>query len=89
MRTPWAIGFKDRGHGHGDYAILDAEGNIVAEFRQCQDVYLASLAPEMLDALKDALPHLPKELYAKAWSLIVKSGEYGREAADKERYGAG
>ena len=28
---PWQLGFKDRGHGHGDYAILDRSGDLVAE----------------------------------------------------------
>jgi len=28
---PWSLGFRDRGLGHGDYAVLDRFGDIVAE----------------------------------------------------------
>ncbi len=28
---PWKLGFHNRGHGHGDYAVLDRFGDLVAE----------------------------------------------------------
>ncbi len=28
---PWTLGFKDRGHGRNDYAVLDKFGDLVAE----------------------------------------------------------
>lgn len=28
---PWQIAFRDRGHGHGDYLVIDAFGDIVAD----------------------------------------------------------
>lgn len=28
---PWAIGFRDRGHGHGDYGVMDKFGKVIIE----------------------------------------------------------
>ena len=28
---PWHVGFHDRGHGHGDYAVLDYFGDLVCK----------------------------------------------------------
>lgn len=30
-KKPWEPAFKNRGHGHGDFGILDADGNLIAE----------------------------------------------------------
>jgi hypothetical protein len=27
----WAVGFKDRGLGHGDFAVLTKDGTLIAE----------------------------------------------------------
>ncbi len=28
---PWQLGYQDRGHGRGDYAVLDRYGDVVTE----------------------------------------------------------
>lgn len=33
----WAVGFKDRGHGHGDFGVIDQDGKIIAELPLNED----------------------------------------------------
>jgi hypothetical protein len=28
---PWSVGYRDRGHGHGNFAVLDKFGDVVVE----------------------------------------------------------
>ena len=37
---PWKLGFHDRGFGHGDFAVLDRFGDLVAETPQLADAEL-------------------------------------------------
>jgi predicted ATP-grasp superfamily ATP-dependent carboligase len=37
---PWNLGFRHRGHGHGDYAVLDRFGDLVAEKLRREDAEL-------------------------------------------------
>ena len=37
---PWQLGFRDRGHGRGDFAVLDRFGDLVAEIRERADAEL-------------------------------------------------
>ena len=37
---PWEIGFRDRGLGHGDYAVLDSLGSLVVETSHRSDAEL-------------------------------------------------
>ena len=37
---PWTLGFHDRGLGHGDFAVLDRFGDLVAETPQRADAEL-------------------------------------------------
>ena len=37
---PWQLGYKDRGLGRGDYAVLDRFGDLVAEFESKADAEL-------------------------------------------------
>lgn len=37
---PWQLGYHDRGHGRGDYAVLDRYGGVVAEKLSCEDAVL-------------------------------------------------
>ena len=37
---PWMLGFRDRGLGHGDFAVLDRFGDLVAETSQRADAEL-------------------------------------------------
>ena len=34
---PWKLGFRDRGLGHGDFAVLDRFGDLVAETPNRED----------------------------------------------------
>ena len=34
---PWKLGFHDRGHGRGDFAVLDRFGDLVAKTSDCED----------------------------------------------------
>ncbi|MFH1473259.1 MAG: hypothetical protein ABIF06_02540 [bacterium] len=47
---PWSLGFKDRGHGFGDWAILDRFGDLVAEVENKADAELIILAVNAKDA---------------------------------------
>ena len=33
---PWKVAFRDRGHGHGDFAVIDRFGDVVAEVARCE-----------------------------------------------------
>ena len=37
---PWKLGFRDRGLGRGDFAVLDRFGDLVAETAQREDAEL-------------------------------------------------
>lgn len=37
---PWKLGFRDRGLGHGDFAVLDHFGDLVAETPSREDAEL-------------------------------------------------
>ena len=37
---PWTLGFRDRGLGYGDFAVLDRFGDLVAETPQRADAEL-------------------------------------------------
>lgn len=41
---PWQLGFRDRGHGHGDFAVLDRFGDLVAETCEKSDAELIIVA---------------------------------------------
>jgi hypothetical protein len=45
----WYVGWHDRGHGHGDYAILDEEKQVVAKIESGlgEDAFLMAAAPEL------------------------------------------
>jgi hypothetical protein len=46
---PWKLGFRDRGHGHGDFAVLDRFGDLVAKTPYHED---AELIIEAVNASK-------------------------------------
>ena len=37
---PWQLGRSDRGHGHGNYAVLDRFGDVVVEVPNREDAEL-------------------------------------------------
>lgn len=37
---PWKLGFHERGLGHGDFAVVDRFGDLVAEISQLADALL-------------------------------------------------
>lgn len=37
---PWQLGYHDRGHGRGDYAVLDRYGDVVTEKLSREDAEL-------------------------------------------------
>jgi len=41
---PWKLGFRDRGLGRGDFAVLDRFGGLVAETLQRADAELIIVA---------------------------------------------
>ena len=41
---PWALGFNDRGLGHGDFAVLDRFGDLVVETSNRADAELIIVA---------------------------------------------
>ncbi len=49
MRT-WRVGFNDRGHGHGDYGVIDESGKLIAEIKTglFEDASLMASSPELL-----------------------------------------
>ncbi|MBP6886291.1 MAG: hypothetical protein KBC02_03575 [Candidatus Pacebacteria bacterium] len=49
---PWRIGFRDRGHGHGDYAIIDRFGDPVAENISLADIKIILKAMRSLKRRK-------------------------------------
>ena len=50
IQKVWHVGFKDRGHGHGDFAVLDEAGTVIAEVKTelCQDAHLLAAAPDLV-----------------------------------------
>lgn len=44
LPRPWKLGFKDRGMGRGDFAVLDRFGDLVAEVRHREDAALVIAA---------------------------------------------
>ena len=71
-KRPWKVGKTDRGHGHGDFGVLDADGNLVAKIVSVLSAHddafdivdsvnaLAGInpeaVPELLAACREALP---------------------------------
>ncbi|KKR10126.1 MAG: hypothetical protein UT37_C0005G0020 [Parcubacteria group bacterium GW2011_GWA2_39_18] len=47
---PWRVGFRDRGLGRGDFAVLDRFGDLVAEISSKED---AELIVSAVNAKKD------------------------------------
>jgi hypothetical protein len=45
----WKVAWRDRGHGHGDYGVMDGDGNLVAEIRTGlkEDADLIASAPTL------------------------------------------
>ena len=31
LNKKWSLGYKDRGHGHGDFAVLTVEDDLIVE----------------------------------------------------------
>lgn len=59
----WEAAFRDRGLGHGDFAVLSEPGGVIAEVTLCPEVEknatLIAESPEMYDVLKQILQDLP------------------------------
>ncbi len=51
------VGFQDRGHGHGDFAVLDEKDAVIAkvETGKLEDARLLSASPSLLEGCKKAL----------------------------------
>ncbi len=78
---PWQLGFRDRGHGHGDCAILDRFGDLVAEIPECVD---ARLIIEAVNTHKEWLEFMAGVL------VMLREGVYLDELAQYvERHGKG
>lgn len=54
---PLAVGWHDRGNGHGDYGVIDASGNLIAkvETGRYDHAALFAAAPKLLEGCKKAL----------------------------------
>ena len=77
----WHVGFHDRGHGHGDYSIINGVGKLVAKVVTglLQDANLLAAAPNLLAFAKSFVgddcmcePNAEKDdLCTKCRALIV------------------
>jgi hypothetical protein len=38
IQSKWQLGFRDRGHGHGDFGIVTENGELVAEMEWRQSL---------------------------------------------------
>ncbi|KKN91169.1 hypothetical protein LCGC14_0220350 [marine sediment metagenome] len=54
---PLAVGWNDRGLGHGDYGVVDASGKLIAEIAtgRYDHALLFATAPKLLEGCKKAL----------------------------------
>ena len=46
---PWGLGFRDRGMGRGDFAVLDCFGDLVAEVQSQADAELIISAVNLVN----------------------------------------
>lgn len=53
----FAVGWSDRGHGHGDYGVLDEEGALIAKVVSGlgEHARLFAASPSLLEGCKKAL----------------------------------
>lgn len=53
----WHVGFHDRGHGHGDYGVINGTGKLIAKVVTglLQDADLLAAAPNLLAFAKSFL----------------------------------
>ena len=51
---PWAVGWHDRGHGHGDYAVMTESDIVIAKVETglIDDALVLAAAPNLLEACK-------------------------------------
>ena len=74
----WTVGWKDRGMGHGDYAVLDEDGAVVAEVNTglYEDAILLAMAPQLRDGVSKAIAAgvLSNELRLLLEHLLSKTG---------------
>lgn len=53
----FVVGWRDRGHGHGDYGVLDEDGTLIAKVVSGMEKHARLLAasPRLLEGCKKAL----------------------------------
>ena len=71
------VGFHDRGHGHGDYAVLNEKDEVIAkvETGMLDDAHLLSASPSLLEGCKKALTcaSIDSDVRAVIQSAIVEA----------------